>query len=393
MPRSTNFRREVLDGLPLFDHHCHGVIEYDLSAAEFESLISESSRPAAPGTTRFDSQIGVQVLSQCAPVLGAERFCSPTAYLDARAALGADEVDRRLLKAARLTTLGVDTGHAAGLITGPERLGELAGATAHEVVRLESLAEGVAHTMRAEENPLPPSRDNAALFLQKLEDPLDMRLARAIGVKSIAAYRYGLDFLAARPATDEVIAAAVEFLSQPATMRLDDPVLIRHLLWLAIDRKQVIQLHIGYGDDDVDLHRCNPLLLTELLRTTRDTGARFALLHCYPFVREAGYLADVYEHVYFDVGLAINYTGSHSPRVIAESLELAPFGKILFSTDAFGLPELYFVGAQLFRRGLAEVLDYYQREWGWPDHYCRKVAELMCYDNAARLYGVDDRKN
>ena len=393
MPRSTNFRREVLDGLPLFDHHCHGVIEYDLGAAEFESFISESSRPAAPGTTRFDSQIGVQVLSQCAAALGVERFCSPTAYLEARAALGADEVNRRLLKAARLDTLGVDTGHATGLITGPERLGEIAGAAAHEVVRLESLAEGVAHAMREEENPLAPSRDNAALFLRKLESALDARLAQAIGVKSIAAYRFGLDLEAARPTTDEVIAASVEFLSQPATMRLDDPVLIRHLLWFAIDRQQVIQLHIGYGDDDVDLHRCNPLLLTDLLRATRDSGARFALLHCYPFVREAGYLADVYEHVYFDVGLAINYTGSHSPRVIAESLELAPFGKILFSTDAFGLPELYFVGAQLFRRGLAEVLDYYQREWGWPDHYCRKVAELMCYDNAARLYGVDDRKN
>ena len=51
------------------------------------------------------------------------------------------------------------------------------------------------------------------------------------------------------------------------------------------------------------------------------------LLHCYPFHREAGYLAQVFPHVYFDVGLAVNYTGRAAGAVLAESLELAPFGK------------------------------------------------------------------
>ena len=69
------------------------------------------------------------------------------------------------------------------------------------------------------------------------------------------------------------------------------------------------------------------------------------LLHCYPFIREAGYLAEVYPHVYFDTGAILHYTGSSCRALIAQSLELAPFAKIVFSSDAFGLPELYHLGA------------------------------------------------
>ena len=69
------------------------------------------------------------------------------------------------------------------------------------------------------------------------------------------------------------------------------------------------------------------------------------LLHCYPYHRQAGYLAQVFPHVYFDVGLAVNHTGLSSPAVVAESLELAPFAKILFSSDAYGPAELHYLGA------------------------------------------------
>ena len=80
-------------------------------------------------------------------------------------------------------------------------------------------------------------------------------------------------------------------------------------------------------------------------------GVDVLLLHCYPFHRHAGYLAQVLPHVYFDVGLAVNHTGLGSAAVVAESLELAPFAKILFSSDAYGPAELHFLGAHLWRRG------------------------------------------
>ena len=46
------------------------------------------------------------------------------------------------------------------------------------------------------------------------------------------------------------------------------------------------------------------------------------LLHCYPFHRHAGALAQIFPHVYFDVGLALHYTGARAGAIVAEALEL-----------------------------------------------------------------------
>jgi len=46
-----------------------------------------------------------------------------------------------------------------------------------------------------------------------------------------------------------------------------------------------------------------------------------------------------------DVGLAVNYAGAASPAIVAESMELAPFRKLLFSSDAWGAPELHLLGS------------------------------------------------
>ena len=37
-------------------------------------------------------------------------------------------------------------------------------------------------------------------------------------------------------------------------------------------------------------------------------------------------------------------------------LELPPYRKFLYSPDAFGLPELYYLGAALFDRALSDFL-------------------------------------
>ena len=64
----------------------------------------------------------------------------------------------------------------------------------------------------------------------------------------------------------------------------------------------------------------------------------------------------MFPHVYTDIGLGVNHTGIQSEQLVAETLEVAPFRKILFSSDAWGLPELHLLGSWLFRRGLSRVL-------------------------------------
>ena len=78
-----------------------------------------------------------------------------------------------------------------------------------------------------------------------------------------------------------------------------------------------IQFHTGFGDTDLMLHRANPLLLTQFIRAV-PPRVPIMLLHCYPYHREAAYLAAAYPHVYLDVGLALTHVGpSRAGAVLA----------------------------------------------------------------------------
>lgn len=374
---------DLFDDVELIDHHCHGVLEHTLDRGDYEHLISESNWPPAEGTSAFDSQLGVAIRRWCAPVLGLEPGVSPEQYLNRREELRSTEVNARFLTASGISHYLIETGYRGDDILTPEGMAERAGAQSYTVVRLERLAEQ-----------LFDGGTSSSAFPDAYRGLLAAELTHAVGVKSIAAYRIGLDFNAERPTDTEVRAAAagliaqIERTGQPA--RLDDAVLIRFALWCAVDAKQAIQFHVGYGDPDVDLHRCNPLALTDFLRATRTSGARILLLHCYPYHREAGYLAHVFPHTYCDVGLAINYVGARSAAIIAESLELTPFDKALFSTDAFGLSELYYVGAELFRKGLTSTLnDWIEAdEWSIPDAH--RLVRKITGENARLAYRLDE---
>ena len=62
----------------------------------------------------------------------------------------------------------------------------------------------------------------------------------------------------------------------------------------------------------------------------------------------------MFPQVYLDVGLTLHYVGpARAEAVLAEAMELAPFSKLLYSSDAFGLAELYLLGALTFRTALA----------------------------------------
>jgi hypothetical protein len=152
-----------------------------------------------------------------------------------------------------------------------------------------------------------------------------------------------------------------------------------------------VQFHVGYGDSDLELHHCDPLLLTDLLRATSTTGVPIMLLHNYPYHRHAGYLAQVFEHVYVDVGLATHNLGRRASALIAETLEVTPFGKFLFSTDAFGLAELYHLGTWLFRRGLSDFLRCGLDDGDWTEADAARTARLVGAENARRVYGLAGR--
>jgi predicted TIM-barrel fold metal-dependent hydrolase len=371
---STEALRTAVDAVRLVDHHVHGAMPGDLDSATFEAGFSESPWPPPSGTTHLDSQVGFAVRRWCAPVLELPPHADAAAYLARRRELGAREVTRRLLVASGIEWFLVDTGYGAETILGPAEMAAACGAVGSEIVRLESVAEQVA-----------ASGVTAAGFADRFASALGERARHAVGLKSVIAYRHGLDFDPEPPSAGEVRRAAGQWLGQ-GECRLTDPVLLRHLLWVGIDCGLPLQFHVGYGDPDLTLHRCDPSLMTDFIRLIQDRRVPVMLLHCYPYHRTAGYLAHVFPHVYLDVGLAVNYTGARSRAIVAESLEVAPFSKLLFSSDAWGPAELHYLGAVLWRRAMADVLTEWVESGEWSDADAVRVAQMMGAGNAKRVY-------
>ena len=186
--------------------------------------------------------------------------------------------------------------------------------------------------------------------------PEAVRTARAdrfVALKTIAAYRGGLDRVS------RAVVAALE-----ANEATGDPL--------------PVQVHCGFGDADLQLARADPSLLKPLLE--RFSATPFVLLHCYPFVREAGWLASVYGNVWFDLSLTIPHV-ARPAEALREALELAPFSKLLYASDAARAPELYYLAAKWWREALAEVLSE-----ALPPDEAEEAGQAILRENAVRLY-------
>ncbi|WP_310724540.1 amidohydrolase family protein [Streptomyces sp. N2A] len=382
------------DGLPpLVDHHCHGVLRHEPDAATFASYLTESDRPPAAGTTHFDTQTGFAVRRWCPPLLDLPAHCPPERYLARRRELGPDETHRRLLGATGIGAYLVDTG-LPGDLTGPDETAAAGGGTGHEVVRLETLAERTAAAVAdggggsgGGSGGGAAADADAEEFTDALTRAVQEAARTAVAFKTVAAYRHGLALAPEPPSAGTVHTAARTWLAAGAG-RLTDPVLLRHLVALAVATGRPLQIHTGFGDPDLRLDHADPALLTDLVRATAGTGTDLVLLHCYPYHRQAAYLASVFPHVYADVGLTLSHTGPRATTVLAEFLELAPFGKLLFSTDAHGLPELYVVGSALFRTALSEVLGAWTASGAWSADDAHRVGAMLAAENARRVYGL-----
>jgi uncharacterized protein len=217
-------------------------------------------------------------------------------------------------------------------------LGELAGCDARPILRIERVGEtGGVDPVRSE---VSAARENGF-----------------VGLKTIAAYRTGLELSRIQ---DFVIAA----LEANEATGLPLPV----------------QFHCGFGDSDLYLPLADPGHLKPLIERFRDTP--FVLLHCYPFVREAGWLAHVYGNVWFDVSLTIPHV-SRSDEMVRQALELAPVSKLLYASDAARTPELYYLAAKWWREALAVVLAE-----ALPAAEAETAGRQILRDNAVALYAL-----
>jgi hypothetical protein len=315
----------LLDNVALVDHHAHGILYARPALDEFRGLFSESPDPrqwphVASGVTYR------RAIRELAAFFG----CEPReeAVYEHRLRTDRDEYASALLRATKTELLLVDDGFPPpGEGTPWEELGSLAGCESRPVLRIET---------------------------HETEEIAGAREQGFVALKTIAAYRGGLDRLA------EPVVAALE-----ANEETGAPL--------------PVQVHCGFGDSDLWLARADPSHLKPVVERFRETP--FVLLHCYPFVPEAGWMAHVYGNVWFDLSLTIPHA-SRPAEMLRQALELAPVSKLLYASDAARTPELYYLAAKWWREALAEVLPELVGDDAEAD------ARRILRENALQLYGI-----
>ncbi|MFJ3972733.1 amidohydrolase [Streptomyces parvus] len=366
----------------LVDQNCHGVLRTELGLGTFEARLGAARAPAAPGTTFFDTQTGFAVRRWCPPLLGLEAHCPPASYLARRRELGVAETSRRLLRATGVSAHLVDTG-LPGDLTGPAEMASAAGSDAREIVRLEILAEHVADTSGTVDT-----------FLVNIGEAVHTAASSAVAFTSVGAAPYAAP---EPPGPVRVRAAAGRWLARREAERRAarrgtaaresggapvEPELLDHLRWSAVACGIPLQLRLGAAD---------PARLADFAAATEGHGCDLVLLHGYPHHRQTAALAGRHPHVYADLGAVPARTGARAAAVLAEIMELAPFGKLLFSSGARALPELHLVGARQFREALGRVLGAWVEDGAWTRQDAARVATMIGSGNARRVYGLGER--
>ncbi|HEY0492743.1 MAG TPA: amidohydrolase family protein, partial [Candidatus Dormibacteraeota bacterium] len=280
-----------------------------------------------------------------------ELGCEPEedAILAARNATEPVAYARRLLERSRTGMLLLDSGFTGGDGFSLDQHATATGVPQREIVRLETLAEG-----------LVGDSASAGEWLARVRTALREAVAQgAVGVKTICAYRASLWL---RPVDDDFLAIAfsrLRTIAQTEKPRLTGDNLCHALLFEAAQECRSLdvplQVHCGFGDPDEDLAEASPLGLRPLFVDPAYAGLRVVLLHCYPFHREAAYLCSVFPGVFMDLSLAIPMAALEGSRAVAEALGLCPWSKLLYASDATRLPEVYLVAARLHREALADA--------------------------------------
>lgn len=350
--------RQAVETAELVDAHAHNIVALD-STLPFLTCFSEATGKAlsfVPSTLNFKRS-----LRDIAELYGSES--SLQEVQEYRSSSGIEKISNMCFKAAGISTLLIDDGFVLEKMLSIEQHRDIVPFVGR-ILRIEHLAEeildeGIRH---GKSWTLDAFTDSFIGRLKSVAVKVDTTdVAKVVGLKSIAAYRSGLEINTniTRKEAEEGL-AEVLLAGNPVRIinkNFIDYIFV-HSLEVALQFDWPMQIHTGFGDKDLDLRQANPLHLRNLLEDDRFLDCRIVLLHAsYPFSREASYLASIYQQVYLDFGLAVPKLSVHGMiSSVKELLELAPLKKVMFSTDGCAFPETFYLGAKRAREVVFSVL-------------------------------------
>jgi len=366
---------------PIIDHHAHALIKAQpQTVAQLQTFFSESPDPVIKAQYVPDTIMWLWGIRELAGYFK----CDPTpeAVLAARSAIPLADLANQMWQDQNSEALFIDYGFGAAINYSVAELRPMIQQKITMLLRLETFAQEliVQHaTFRQVEDAyiagVEAARDNGH-----------------IGLKSIIAYRTGLDIQwVTRDEAMRAFGPVKDRADAEGKLRLADKTLCDYLVLKALEVAQKqelpIQFHTGFGDTDVDMIKANPLHIRPLLQSGKFDKVKFVLLHsAYPYTRNLGYLAAMYPNVFMDISLAIPFITTEIPRMMHEIFGLTPFTKVLYSSDAFSIPEIFWLANKWGRAALEQVLTEYVDRDVLTQQQALKAGRQVLGDNARAVY-------
>jgi predicted TIM-barrel fold metal-dependent hydrolase len=357
----------------LLDDHAHPfpLTAQPLDLAELSLSVDveqRAQRVASAPWTLASEQLRVRL----AALLG----CAPDEVLEARNAAAQDwpAYVRRLFDDAGIEGMLLDGGSQP---LGPAALDDyaaLAGRPMWSLLRIEAVID-----------PLLASGADGAAIESALETAVSEAAAQgAAGLKTVLAYRTGL---AVDPTVSREDAYRGLDVSVPVRLRgkaLRD-YLLRRTFAQCADLDLPIQIHTGFGDDELRLAEADPILLDDVLRTPEGSTAKVVLIHgSFPWHEKLAYLTLVRRNVFAEYSLANLFSPATTADRILRLLDLAPADRILFGTDGHGTPESHWFAATVLFSAWEEVRR--SLAGSVRDEWIDDVQRAVFGGNARRIY-------
>ncbi|KAL2061283.1 hypothetical protein VTL71DRAFT_7556 [Oculimacula yallundae] len=391
---------KAINTTPIIDNHAHPLlIPSALSKYPLLSITTEAHGDAMRTTASTLSHI--RAVNQLSAVLG----CPPT-WDDVQKAIDIENAkphhawQKRCLEG--IETILVDDG-----LDGKDEVydyawhDKLTRSECKKIVRIEKVAEEIINELFKNLELTP--EDVLGGVLEAFEMVIKDALAdpEVVGFKSVICYRTGLA-IPTHMSMTEVEDTFVDHITQLREdrithfTRIDDLPLNFYLVNKTAQLiakspgpyKKPFQFHTGLGDNDITLTTSSPSHLQPFIR--KFPTVPIVLLHAsYPWTKEAGYLASVYDNVYADVGEIFPFLSKGGQEnAVREILELCPTEKIMWSTDGHWFPETYLLAIIQVREALEVVLSKYVRDSSLTVPQAIRAVQDILFNTSNDLYGL-----
>lgn len=369
-----------LSAYPIVDHHAHPFLRKEVthSADNYRTWFTESTSPIIHEKHVPNSLFYRTALRWLAELLD----CAPTeaALTEARAAYPEEDWAKRLFEDANIDVLLCDYGYGGADAYDHEQMQAILPCRIEPILRLERMAE----RLILDSNSFSEVVERYVATVEAAQGD------GYVALKSIIAYRTGLDIgrvsrLEAQIAFEDLAAEA----RRQGRFRLDNKALCDYLVRLALEianeQRFPIQFHTGFGDSDADLRTANPIQLRDTIERYSDVP--LILLHAgWPYYRETAHLAAIYPNVWADLSLAVPFATVGIPAMMRDMIGMAPLSKLMFATDAFTMPDIYWLAARWGRWGLSLALDELVAGGFLLEDEAEEAARLILSENARQLY-------